>query len=257
MSAADARPQRLPEVVLVLGMHRSGTSAVTGLLEEQGMWTGEPPAATVHSPRGTRENRRIRRLHERILRQNGATWWRPPAGPVALRPRHRARRDAILSEADRPTAVVKDPRILLLLELWRDLAVRRIGVIRNPVSVAHSLLARGAPATDLGFAGCVELWKHYSGELLTELERDPFPVVDFDRGALPEQVAAALGLIELPAARPLTFFEPGAVRHAAADWRGRTGDREAIDLWDRLERFARHHGPGRATPPGGKRKRER
>jgi hypothetical protein len=229
---------RLPELVLVLGMHRSGTSAVTGLLEDQGMWTGAGPGGTVHSPRGTRENPRLRRLHQRILRHNGATWWRPPEGPVEVRPRHRARRDAILSEADRPIAAVKDPRVLLLLELWRDLPARRIGVIRNPVSVADSLLARGGPATRLGFVGCVGLWKRYSRALLGELERDPFPVVDFDRGALPEHVSAALERLGLAGDGPTGFFEPAAVRHAAPDWRERVGDAAAVELWERLERFA-------------------
>ena len=83
--------------------------------------------------------------------------------------------------------------MLLLLDLWRDLEPRRVGVIRNPVSVALSLTARGGPAAGLGPDGCVALWKLYARPLLDELRRSPFPVVDFDRTeSVPEQVRGAL-----------------------------------------------------------------
>lgn len=237
-TAAEAGPR--PEIVAVLGMHRSGTSAVTGLLEDQGLWVGEPPATKPHSPRGTRENRRVRRLHESILRENGACWWRPPTVPVRIEARHLARRDAILPRAAARPTLIKDPRMLLLLELWRDLEPRRVGVIRNPVSVALSLTARGGPAARLGPDGCVALWKRYARPLLDELRRSPFPVVDFDHTeSVAEQVRAALGRLGLPADRDFVFFEPGLVRHSVGRWRDRAGDPEALALWDELEDFSR------------------
>jgi hypothetical protein len=233
-------PGSRPEIVAVLGMHRSGTSAVTGLLEDQGLWVGEPAVSKPHSPRGTRENRQIRKLHERILGQNGATWWRPPTVPPRLEARHFARRDAILARAEGSPALIKDPRMLLLLELWRDLEPRRVGVIRNPVSVALSLTARGGPAGGLGFDGCVELWKRYARLLLDELRRTPFPVIDFDRtDSVAEQVRGALGRLGLPAQQEFAFFEPDLVRHSVAHWRDRAGDAEAGALWDELESFTR------------------
>ena len=227
-------------------MHRSGTSAVTGLLEDQGLWVGELPASKPHSPRGTRENRAIRRLHKSILSENAASWWQPPADPVRIEPRHLARRDEILARAADSPAVIKDPRMLLLLDLWRDLEPRRIGVIRNPVSVGLSLTARGGPAARLGPDGCVELWKRYAQPLLDELRRSPFPVVDFDRTeSVTGQVRDALGRLGLPARRSFTFFEPGLVRHPVAGWRERVGDAAALSLWDELEAFSRPGGAPR------------
>ena len=227
-------------IVTVLGMHRSGTSAVTGLLEDQGMWVGEPPATTPHSPKGTRENRRIRRLHERILRENGVSWWQPPADPVRIEADHVARRDRIIARLGARPAVIKDPRMLLLLDLWRDLEPRRIGVIRNPVSVTLSLTARGGPAARLGPDGCVELWKRYAQSLLDELRRSPFPVVDFDHTeSVTEQVRGALDRLGLPAKRDFGFFESHLVRHSVDGWRGRVDDAEALALWDELEGFSR------------------
>jgi hypothetical protein len=221
-------------------MHRSGTSAVTGLLEDQGLWVGEPPVSKPHSRRGTRENRRIRKLHERILGQNGATWWRPPTSTPRLEAAHFARRDAILARAPTSPAVVKDPRMLLLLDLWRDLEPRRIGVIRNPVSVGLSLVARGGPAARLGPDGCVELWKRYAQPLLDELRRSPFPVIDFDRAeSVVDQVRGALHRLGLPAPREFAFYDPALLRHPAPHWRERCGDPEALALWDELEGFTR------------------
>lgn len=227
-------------LVTVLGMHRSGTSAVTGLLEDRGLWVGEPATSKPHSAKGTRENRRIRRLHERILRQNGASWWQPPASPPKLEARHFARRDAILSRAESSPAVVKDPRMLLVLGLWRDLEPSQIAVIRNPASVARSLIARGGPAAGLGFDGCIELWKHYARLLLDELQRSPFPVVDFDHAdSVVEQVRGALAALGLGAHREFAFFDPALIRQASGGWREQVRDTEARALWDGLAAFSR------------------
>jgi hypothetical protein len=226
--------------IVVLGMHRSGTSAVTGMLEEQGIELGTVRRKTnPNQPKGNRENPKLTKLDERVLEYNDGAWYRPPErARMKFTRRHLKRRNRLLAEYEAAPFAIKDPRTLLLLDFWRDLLERPIGVIRNPLSVARSLRARGGPVDGFSDADHLELWKAYNRRL-AEFRRDrDFPVIDFERaGELPQQVGAALGRygIEFASAE---FFEPGKVRHEESDWRARVDDREALELWEELSSYA-------------------
>jgi hypothetical protein len=222
-------------------MHRSGTSATTGTLQQQGVALGAVSERNPHNPRGNRENPKLRRLHERILERSGGSWFRPPA-EVRIEDDDRRARDEVLAAIEGETIGVKDPRMLLVLELWRDLETHPIGVIRNPVAVRESLERRGreprqpALSADEGEA----LWRHYNRILLAELEHDPFPVIDFDRhDELDAQGAAALAFHGVkPRAAEAPFVDRELVSDAGAgDWRDRALAAETLELWDRLAAY--------------------
>lgn len=143
-------------VVFVLGMHRSGTSALAGVLGELGVDFGASLLeAKADNPKGFFENRRIVELDDRVfalfgrshddLRPMPPEWWRDdrlaPLMDEAV---------AILANEFSPGArrAIKDPRISRLLPFW--LAVcRRVGlapvfiqIIRHPDEVAASLARR-------------------------------------------------------------------------------------------------------------------
>ena len=59
-------------LVAILGMHRSGTSAVAGMLAEQGVEFGPVRMRNRFNRRGNRELPALNRLHEE-LREVGAT----------------------------------------------------------------------------------------------------------------------------------------------------------------------------------------
>ena len=64
--------------LVVLGMHRSGTSGVTGLLERAGAWFGPAGIATeanAENPKGFYERRDVRAVCDELLRGAGADWW--------------------------------------------------------------------------------------------------------------------------------------------------------------------------------------
>ncbi len=70
--------------VVVLGMHRSGTSALTGLLPLLGLWAGEEddfPPADEHNQAGYWEHRGVWSVDEAILQTLGA---KRQAEPVDL-----------------------------------------------------------------------------------------------------------------------------------------------------------------------------
>src|SRR5262245_32537284 len=108
-------------LVAVLGMHRSGTSATIGTIEQFGIEVGPVSEANRFNARGNRELHALTRFHDRILERNGGAWWRPPA-VVSTTPDDRRERDSILASIPGEPAAVKDPRMLLVLDLWRELA---------------------------------------------------------------------------------------------------------------------------------------
>jgi hypothetical protein len=255
-------------VITVLGMHRSGTSAVAGVMQDYGItfgWmrkpgdehqsTGRPwshlkPERNAFNPRGNRENRQLRWLHESILERAGGSWWRPPDS-VAVEDGDRRERDEVLATFEGDPVAVKDPRMVLVMDLWRDLDPLPIGVVRNPVVVRESLerratrprpeqqRARQHEQPKLPPEGWEALWCHYNRALLAELERAPFPVIDFDRAeTLDEQVHAALLRHGVEPSGSSSFYDPELATEVDEDWRDRALLPESVELWDRLGTLA-------------------
>lgn len=144
------------ELILVLGMHRSGTSAVTGVLGLLGFELGdELLAPQADNPKGFFENVNVVATHDRLLRAFGGSWHDPRPLPVdwarseaaslAQRELGAITRD-LFSRG--PRVVLKDPRICRLAPLWLDITSREgwtpkvIIVVRHPEEVARSLLRR-------------------------------------------------------------------------------------------------------------------
>jgi SAM-dependent methyltransferase len=203
--------------ILILGMHRSGTSCLAGSLQEAGLYLGEVNTAAPHNAKGNRESRAIMELHDDLLRANGGAWDAPPE-PVVWPAEYQARRDAII--ATYPTDQIwgfKDPRTLLTLEGWLEAlpSVRFVGTFRHPLAVAASLQARNGFAVEHSLA----LWEAYNRLLLDYQRRFGFPILCFDW--LPEhyhqclrKITPRLGLT-VPETG-LTFFEAALRRNPAA-----------------------------------------
>ncbi len=229
-------------------MHRSGTSATAGILQELGIELGPVSEQARFNARGNREIRELNQLHNAILERSGGSWWDPPTTPRLKRGDFR-RRDQILASIPGLTIGVKDPRMLIVPELWRDLDPRPIGVIRNPVAVRRSLERRGRERErhpELPAARWEELWAIYNRALARELEAEPFPVIDFDRHSeLDRQIRSALAFHGLEAAGESSFFDRGLVGNEVDEWRSQVEFAEALELWDELAELARR-GPGRA-----------
>jgi hypothetical protein len=229
-------------IVTVLGMHRSGTSAVAGMLADHGVELGPVSDQNRFNPRGNREIPELNRLHDRVLERSGGSWWDPPARVRAGWRDYRAR-NRILRSIPGETIGVKDPRLLLVLELWRDLEPKPIGVIRNPVAVRESLERRARERRrrhpQLSTEGWDELWLVYNRALLDEHRRRPFPVIDFERHRdLDSQVRAALTVHGVEPAAESAFFDPELLGQGADDWRAQVPSSEMLELWDTLAALA-------------------
>ncbi|NBW87979.1 MAG: sulfotransferase family protein, partial [Planctomycetia bacterium] len=142
--------------ILVLGMHRSGTSALTGMLGAMGAaLPGDPMPATADNPTGYWESQGIARLNNRLLESAGTRWNDdaaiPPAwfaDPARDRDRDEARRLLDDAFAAATLFALKDPRLCRLLPFWREVlsaaGIDRsaVLVLRDPLEVARSLAAR-------------------------------------------------------------------------------------------------------------------
>jgi hypothetical protein len=184
--------------ILVIGMHRSGTSCLTGLLEEAGVHLGDVSKWNPHNRRGNQEHPEVVAVNEAVLAANRAAWDRPPEGECHWGHDQRHRRDAILAAYDghEPWAI-KDPRTLLTLAGWLEGAadLHLVATFRHPLAVARSLQARGRGE----LADWLDLWIRYNRRLLRVLEARPCPLVCFDTPAplylqRVRQVLESLGL---------------------------------------------------------------
>ncbi|MEI9849743.1 MAG: asparagine synthase-related protein [Sphingomonas sp.] len=202
-------------LVLILGMHRSGTSCLAGALEQCGLFLGEVRRTGTHNPKGYFEPAALVRVHDRILALNGGSWHRPPRR-VPVHPGLEAPLSAaVRTLATRTPCGIKDPR-LLLIDGWEDAAgasVRCVGTFRHPMAVAASLQRRNG----MGAGDALDLWLEYNRRLVERHRRRPFPLIAYDlasprslsprgrrdrggAGAPPGTVAAAM--VRGAAARP-------------------------------------------------------
>ena len=185
MSADKVVAQNLDErtsrpALFVLGMHRSGTSAITGALRHCDVWVGEETELTdanVENPLGFWERRDMRDLCDQMLHSAGADWWKianfdPKAIPRAALAEQRRNFEKIVSKLDKYQAwVIKEPRLCLLLPVLRHYVDSPvcIHIYRNPLDVARSLQTRNGFSISAGLA----LWEVYNLHALKASEGLP------------------------------------------------------------------------------------
>jgi hypothetical protein len=224
-------PQREHAATLVvLGMHRSGTSVITRALNLLGVDLGVEQH--MHKPRadnpsGFWENGNVVALNDELLSRHGGTWDEPPVLPPywqfapELEDCRRRARELIRTEFGlSPHWGWKDPRTCLTLPFWKQFLdpMSYIICLRNPVDVARSLQARDGFATEKS----LNLWLLYTEAALvhTAGQRRLFLFYeDFmaDRSQELHRLAAFLGPAALAkhgeANRSLDDFIKSDLRH--------------------------------------------
>ncbi len=136
-------------LTLVIGCHRSGTSAVAGSLAAEGVQFGGnliPPA--FDNPKGFFESRRVVALHDRLLASVGASWDNPPQDELACSAGAVQEARLIVRDLPGSSCGIKDPRASLFVGLWvaackaEDVRLSIVEVWREPADVAASLALR-------------------------------------------------------------------------------------------------------------------
>jgi hypothetical protein len=176
-------------MVAVLGMHRSGTSAVTELLGLAGLVSADPdglyePGGA--NPHGSQESRVLTTFNEGLLRTLGGSWHAPPTLPpgwdASSELDHLRAQAAEHFAAQMPSRswVWKDPRLCLVLPFWERVLTEQPVIVlvrRHPQDVAKSLSRRNSFPVSLGLA----LWERYLRTALAVCRGHRVLAVSYDR----------------------------------------------------------------------------
>src|SRR5688500_12573247 len=107
---------------VVLGMHRSGTSCLTGALERCGVYLGNVRRTGKHNRRGYFEIRKLQQSHDEILQANNGTWYNPPAKVIVNDTHKKELKEMFYELSLNGPCAIKDPRLLLLPEVWQEIS---------------------------------------------------------------------------------------------------------------------------------------
>lgn len=175
--------------VVVIGMHRSGTSAIAGALGLCGLRLPEERyllPAQPDNPRGFFENRLLVDVNQRVLEALGGGW----SAPAAMAPgwHEDPSLDELRTEARKtfretmPTDawIWKDPRTCLTLPFWLpalgDEPPAVVHIRRDPRRVVRSLEERNGIQPATGAA----LWERYTRGALANVRGLPVVTVGFE-----------------------------------------------------------------------------
>ena len=227
--------------VVVLGMHRSGTSAVTRVVNLLGPRLGRDDDlySAPDNPGGHWESVSLCAANDAVLGFFGGTDIRPPrlrsgwersARARSILPALRSVFDHVYGDDDPYGGepwLWKDPRLCLTLPIWRQVLSEFciVLVIRNPTAVADSLHRReGFPSLY-----CRAVWDWYNRSAVQAVSGLPVAVVDFDAvtedpAAETARLAERLDTLGVPiigdpviASRAVDASVPRRSQHVAAD----------------------------------------
>lgn len=184
-------------IVIVAGMHRSGTSALAGMLHHNGIVMGREkefyPPPMKENKKGFFENVRFRRVNDRILAEHGyrvKSFY--PLVPVvkSCSLDMRLRAEQLIEEYDTEFTAWgwKDPRTCLTMGVWlgtlrqmdKDRDLRLLVPCRSTRDIAASMARRGNKGTSQHFE---DLARMYNKRLMLAAgDHDvSFKTVDFVR----------------------------------------------------------------------------
>ncbi len=195
MNAPEPPSPAARRAIVVLGMHRSGTSLLASLLQTLGVDLGPDLLleARPDNEAGYWEHAEIADIHEAILERLGRSWYRPeglaplPDGwwrMAEIRPFRRRLADIV----ERETAAsvgpwgFKDPRTVRLLPLWKEVFAATgvqptyLLAIRDPEAVAASLAKRDRMTP----AASQLLWLEHTLDAFRHAGDEIAAVVDYD-----------------------------------------------------------------------------
>jgi hypothetical protein len=230
--------ERSDDLVIVTGMHRSGTSLCANVIGLLGVDMSDEIEPTADNPAGHWERPELIQFHDRVLRTFGRGWYDlnhglhlPPdwlSEPAVQEQKEEIEDwvDARLLGSGRLHGF-KDPRAARLLALWDQicadlrLSPRYVFCVRHPALVARSLARRdGIGAPDAAYR-----WMVYNSDAVRSLGDRRVCIVPFDEwfvdsGRLLDRLASFLGVsvaLDSPILRDLIMraIDPG-LRHDEA-----------------------------------------
>jgi hypothetical protein len=186
----DRSSTSLRTAILVLGMHRSGTSALARLMNFMGAALPRHLLpANPSNPRGHWESAPLVELHDQLLSALDSSWddWRTPGArwkesDAAGRFSGQLRLAIDEEYGNAPLFVLKDPRMCRTLPYWMSILEKSgirsapLLIVRNPLEVAESLRTRD----DMPFEKAMLLWLRHNLDAEFETRHLQRNIVTFD-----------------------------------------------------------------------------
>ena len=166
------------QVLVITGMHRSGTSLTASLLQSAGLDVGQRLLMENDSNlRGHYEDLDFVNFHEDILDAQGlntAGWILDRSIPISeiLLPQATA---LVERNDSKPLWGWKDPRTVLFLDFWQQFipTAKFVFVYRQPWEVMDSLFRRGNATFAKNPNLALEVWQHYNQLILEFCQKFP------------------------------------------------------------------------------------
>ena len=172
--------------IVILGMHRSLTSMVTGMLNQSGVFLGDRLiGASAANPLGHFEDEEVVALHRSYLERHGIKKWWSQVDTDTLEKEitnadftHAVQ--SIIHRLSGPAVIgIKDPRMGFFVRLWHDLlpSPHYIVVVRHPVHCVDSLLKRSLAKAQIKWRPLLadryfNLWEMTYASILSFLSED-------------------------------------------------------------------------------------
>ncbi len=151
--------------IIVLGMHRTGTSAITGVFADFGFEVpGRLAPPGQDNPKGYFESVDFVEIHDEFLHAVGRTWSDPRwmdeqlfLGAEAIRAKEQLQEAVTRSVLPLDQWILKDPRMCRLMPLWEEILAAEVfdphflHILRSPLSVAASLEQRDGFSKEKSF----------------------------------------------------------------------------------------------------------
>lgn len=167
-------------IIVVLGMHRSGTSMVSGLLHKMGVNMGERLLkGGVSNPKGYFEDLDFLALNRHILKESDGSWNNPPLKKKLQKSidKNQNKIKKIINIKNKKSKLWgwKEPRTVLTIDAYMNFLppdeTKFILIYRNPLTISYSLNKR--KKNRLEIMDGLELASVYEYELAKFIKKYP------------------------------------------------------------------------------------
>ncbi len=239
------------QIIVVTGMHRSGTSLISSILQRAGVNVGDNLiGSSKGNPRGHFEDVDFYNFHEKILRRFGQSILVQDAATLGKITPEETQEALALIEQRSAYEVWgwKDPRTSLFLEFWHNLLPTAcyVFVYRHPVEIVLSLLRRGTDLeAQINPMASLRAWQVHNECILDFYQKHTEVCILCNIFGIVENIEAFIDLVEKRFALPLqkegaqSLFYPGELKRVVTSV---TVDSiltqiapEAIELYEQLE----------------------
>lgn len=248
------------QVLIVGGMHRSGTSLLASLCEGAGVSMGDRLLGVGGggNPKGHYEDCDFLEFHQQALLANGLS----PEGYTTQATIHVPeamldRAQSLIASRSGPDRLWgwKDPRTILFLDFWHTLLpnAKYLFVFRSPWEVIESFFRRGDEEFIRNPSLAVSVWLHYNRLIVDFVKRHPSQCVLKELAQAADDPAGVFHEIRdrlhVPVGSPPDRYEEGLLHRAGFAWRSTIVREYATDAYDLYLKMQNMTG-SRATLPG-------